>query len=81
MRDVLRRGGKALRDHAAHVVVRHDFVGAFLVERADLIVGGKLERRAARCCGGCARCSAGSLQPLAFLGGGNVARDHAAMRT
>ena len=49
MRDRLRRLRQPLRDHLAHVVVRHDLVGAFLEQRADLVV--RRRRRERRGCG------------------------------
>ena len=45
-RNGLRRRGQALRDGAAHAVMRHDLVGALFEQREDLLVGHR--RRDAR---------------------------------
>ncbi len=84
VRDVLRRRSEALRDDAAHVVVRDDLVGAFLVERTHLVVGGKRERRAGRRSGCPGRPPTArrpdAFRPLPSFAAFHVARDHAAMR-
>ena len=78
MRNGLHRGGQPLRDGAAHAVMRHDFVAAFLIERADLLIGHRRRDRGRRAAGGS---RAGARKPLPDFAPLDIAGDDAAMRS
>ena len=62
MRDGLLGLLQPLRDHPAHIVVRDDLVGAGLEQRADFLVGWRLNRSggAAAGAGAAAEATAGA---------------------
>ena len=82
VRDGLLGQGQALGDDLAHAVVRHDLVGALLVERQDLVVGHGLRaecrRRARR--PGARRCRPWAARAAALERRLDVALDDAPVR-
>ena len=78
MRDGLHRCGEPRGDRAAHPVMRHDLVTAFLIKRTNLLIGhGRRDHRRGTSRG----CSGRRTQTLTFARYRHIAGDDAAMRS